>query len=292
MLQVLVEFPLWEQVLLAQELFREQRELREFGRGCGYGARRKELFHLVRHADQRGALALHHVGVELRGTANGLAGVIDDEVQARVRVDQFLAEGLNAGGMPEVEAKNFKAVGPLGEVGLLGITLGGVAGEAGRDDQVGAGAEELESGLVANLYAAAGEQGDAAGEIGELGPLVEVEFGAGGAHLVIKVMHLGVFLLADVAVERFGRLAGVLFGVGGREVVGSGEDGLPAQGADPGFVENGGGAFDVGGAAFAFEGLQSGPARHGIGVEDLGDDAMEPLPFGSRKPFEQGAIGV
>jgi hypothetical protein len=187
---------------------------------------------------------------------------------------------------------DFEAMGPLFEVGFLGVAFGGIAGEAGGDDEMGAAAEEFESGLVADFDAAAGEEGNAAGQVGEFGSLAKVEFGAGGAHLVVEVMDLGVLLLADVAVEGFGGLAGLLFGRGGREVVRGGEDGFAAEGADAGLVEEGGGAFDIGGAAFAFGGFQAGTAGDGVGVEELGDDAVESFALRGGEAFEQVAVGV
>ena len=58
---------------------------------------------------------------------------------------------------------------PLGEVGLRGVAAGGVARKARRDDEMRAGAQQLEPGLIADLHAPAGEQRDAAAQIGELG---------------------------------------------------------------------------------------------------------------------------
>ena len=109
----------------------------------------------------------------------------------------------------EVEAEDLESVAPLVEVGLLGVARGGVAGEARRHDQLRARAKQLDPGLVADLDAAAGEQRDAAGEVGGLGALGEVEVPAGRTELVVEGMELGVVLLADVAVLRLEQLAEV-----------------------------------------------------------------------------------
>src|SRR5690606_30959475 len=115
-------------------------------------------------------------------------------------LDQFGAERFDAGRMPQVEAENFQAMAPVGEVGLLRVALRGVAWEAGGHDQRAARAQQLQSGLVADLHPSAGEQRDAPGQVGSLGALAEVELRARRAELVVEVVDLGVILLGDVAV--------------------------------------------------------------------------------------------
>src|SRR3546814_12109635 len=65
---------------------------------------------------QSRGLALHHVRVELRRAAHGLAGVVDDEVQAAARGQQLAAEGFHAGGMAQVPAVYLPPVAPVREV--------------------------------------------------------------------------------------------------------------------------------------------------------------------------------
>ena len=86
-----------------------------------------------------------------------------------------LAERLDARRVAQVEAEDLEAVAPLGEVGLLRVARRRIAREARGDDQLRAGAQQLESRLVADLHAAAGEQRHAAAQIGQLGALGEVE---------------------------------------------------------------------------------------------------------------------
>ena len=93
---------------------------------------------------------------------------------------------------------------PLAEVRFLRVARGGIAREAGGDDQLRAGAQQLQAGLVADLDPAAGEQRDAAAQVGQFGALGEIELRAGRAQLVVEVVDLRVLLLADVAVPQLG----------------------------------------------------------------------------------------
>ena len=160
---------------------------------------------MLRHVGQRRRLLRHHVRVEVGRTAHGLAGVVDDEVEPRPRGQQLAAERLDARRVTQVETEHLEAVAPLGEVGLLGVAAGGVAGEARGDDEVRAGAQQLQPGLVADLHAAAGEQRHASAQVGQLGALAEVELRARRAQLVVEMVDDGVLLLADVAVQRLDR---------------------------------------------------------------------------------------
>ena len=67
---------------------------------------------------------------------------------------------------------------------------------------VAPGAQELDAGLVADLDPAAGEQRDAAAQVGGLGALGVVELGARRAELVVEVVDVAELLLAHVAVLR------------------------------------------------------------------------------------------
>ena len=124
-----------------------------------------------RHRVGRRGLALQHVPVELGRPAHGLAGVVDDEVEPLPRREQVRAERLDARRVAQVEPEDLEPVAPDVEVGLARVPGRGVAREAGRDDQLRARAQQLDAGLVADLHAAAGEQRDAARQVGRLGPL-------------------------------------------------------------------------------------------------------------------------
>jgi hypothetical protein len=83
--------------------------------------------------------------------------------------EQVLAERFDARGVAQIEPEDLEPVAPGVEVGLRCIARRAVAREAGRDDQLRAGAQELDPGLVADLDAPAGEQRDAAGRSARLG---------------------------------------------------------------------------------------------------------------------------
>src|SRR6185436_7616484 len=95
--------------------------------------------------------------------------------------------------------EDFEPVTPIAEIGLLCVARRGVAREPCRDDEVRAGAEELQAGLVADLDAPAREQRDTAPQVRELGARGEIEIRARGAELVVEVVNARVGLLADVA---------------------------------------------------------------------------------------------
>ena len=154
------------------------------------------MFRLVA---QRRPFCRHHVRVELRRTPDGLAGVVDDEVEALARGDEVAAERLHGGRVAQVETEDFEPMTPIAEVGLLRVARRGVAREPCRDDEVRAGAEELQAGLVADLDAPAGEQRDTAAQVRELRARGEIDIGAGGAELIVEVVDARVGLLADVA---------------------------------------------------------------------------------------------
>ncbi len=145
--------------------------------------------------------------VELGRPAHGLAGVVDDEVEAIAGRVEVLAEGLDARRVPQVEPEDLEPISPDVEVGLLRVARRRVAREAGRHDQMGARTQQLDARLVADLHTAAGQEGHPAGEVGSLGALAEVELGALRAQLVVERVDLGVAPLADVAVLRLDDLA-------------------------------------------------------------------------------------
>ena len=212
LLQVLVELPLGEQMALIGRLLGEEAHLREIGRArrgsIEHGEPRRvehglllglehvvaanprrrpeQPLHLGGEGELGRALELEHVAVELGRPADGLAGVVDDVVEPVVGREQVVAELLDARRVAQIEAVDLEPVLPVGEIGLLRVAGGRVAREPRRHDQVGAGAEQLDPGLVADLHAAARQHRDAALEVGGLGALGEVELGARRAELVVE----------------------------------------------------------------------------------------------------------
>ena len=156
-------------------------------------------------SSQRRSLALHHVRVKLRRTANGLAGVVDDEIEPRKSLEQLPAEGLDAGRVAHVQSEDFEAMPPLAEIRFLRVALGRIAREARGDDQPRARAQQLEARLIADLHASAGQQRDAAAQVRQFGSLVEIELRARRTHLIVEMVDHRELLLADVAMLRIGR---------------------------------------------------------------------------------------
>src|SRR5437762_1530293 len=115
----------------------------------------EQLSRGFRHAAECRALAIHHVLIELGRAADGLAGVVDDEVEPIASREQLVAEGLDAWAMSEVETEDLEPVAPVGEVRLLCVARRRVAGEAGGDDEPRPGPQELDPCLVADLDASA-----------------------------------------------------------------------------------------------------------------------------------------
>src|SRR5260221_11271450 len=75
------------------------------------GAQQSPAF--VRELLQRSGFAGHHVLVKFRRTADGLAGVGDDEIEAGPGDQHGVIERIDGRRMAEVGAKNFEAVGTI-----------------------------------------------------------------------------------------------------------------------------------------------------------------------------------
>ncbi len=160
-----------------------------------------------RHRLLRSRFRLEHVAVELGRPPHRLARVVDDEVEPVAGRAEVSAERLDARRVPEVEPEDLEAVAPVLEVGLRRVARGRVAREARRHDQPGAGPEQLDPGLIADLHAAAREQSDPPAQVRGLRALAEVEGRTGRAELVVEGVDVLVALLADVAVLRLDDLA-------------------------------------------------------------------------------------
>ena len=250
---------------------------------------------------QGSGLAGHHVGVEIRRPSHRLAGVVDDEIQPLPRGQQLVAERLHAGRVAQVQPVDLQPVSPLGEVRLLRIACGGVARKARGHDQLGAGAQQLQAGLVADLHAPAGEQRHAPVQIRRFAALGVVERRAVRAQLVVEKMDQRVLLLAHVAVpglDRFTRLRGV--GLWRyvmrretlrREHVGRAEHRLAPQRADAGLVEHGVLRADFLGVARLFGGLQLHPPCRRVGVIHRSYRLQQALALGGRQQLKQLPVG-
>lgn len=99
--------------------------------------------------------------VELRRPADRLGGVIHDEVQAVVTVEDEEAKGLHAGSVAQIQAEHLQSSPPFLEVRLGGVASRGVTGKPGGDDHSGAATpQQLDGGLIANLDSSSGEESD------------------------------------------------------------------------------------------------------------------------------------
>ncbi len=238
---------------------------------------------------ERGPLDLHHVSVEIGWSTHGLACVVDDVVEAIPRVEDVMAERLDARCVAKVEPEDLEAVTPLVEVGLGRVAGSRVAREPGGHDQRGAAAQQLDAGLVADLDSTTREQSDGSVQVGQLAPLAVVEVGAGEAELVVEVVDGAVLLLAHVAVLQLDRFAerrcvrcvvdGGLDEVVRGKRVRCGEDRLVAQGSDAGLVEQRLVAGEFVGALLVATRFHSKAALVWVGAEDVTCGVEQRSPF-------------
>src|SRR6185437_7711339 len=112
--------------------------------------------------------AIHHVLVEGWRATNGLAGVVDYEIETVARAQHLGAERLDAGSVAQVESVNGEAIAPLREVRFLYVASGGIARKTRRDYEVCTCTQQLDASLISDLDASAGDEGDAAAQIGRL----------------------------------------------------------------------------------------------------------------------------
>ena len=155
--------------------------------------------HVLRHLTERRRLTCHHVRVEVRWPAHGLAGVVDDEVQAVAGIEQLAAERLDARRVTEVETEDLESMSPLGKIGFIRVPHRRIARKTCRDDETRAASKELQPGLVADLDATAGQERDSSPEIGALSAFREVQRRTRWAQLIVEVVDGRVLLLAHVA---------------------------------------------------------------------------------------------
>ena len=171
----------------------------------------QQASHRFRHDVERRVFDVHHVLIKIRRAAHRLTGIVDDEIETITRGDEVTAKGLDTRGVPQIEPENFEPFCPLGKIGFGGVARGRVAWKSRGDDEVGAGTQQLDAGLEADLHAPTCEQRHATAQIGGLGALGVVEACARRTQLIVEVMQCGVVLLAHVAVERFRRVEQLRF---------------------------------------------------------------------------------
>src|SRR4051794_24329532 len=104
------------------------------------------------------SFALHHMGVKLRRPAHRLAGIVDYEIELGARGEQSIAKRFDTRRMAHIESEDLQTMSPLIEIRLLCIALRRVAREASGDYQLCSRAQQLQSSLITDLYAAAGQE--------------------------------------------------------------------------------------------------------------------------------------
>src|SRR5581483_4213883 len=152
-----------------------------------------------RQRPRRLDLAAHQMIVEADRATDGLACVVQDDVEAVVVREELPTERLDARRVTEVDAVDREAIAPLREVGLARVAIGGVPREARRHDYACAGAEEHDRRLIPDLDARAGDQRHASAEVRRLVTLRPVELRARRAHRVVEEVDASKLRLADVA---------------------------------------------------------------------------------------------
>src|SRR3954470_21011558 len=100
----------------------------------------------------------------------------------------MVAKGFYTGRVAQVEPKDLEPLGPFGKVSLLGVPGRRIAGKPGGDDEVGSGAQQLDSSLVADLDPPSRQQGHSSRQVCQLGPFGKVELGACRAELIVKMV--------------------------------------------------------------------------------------------------------
>jgi len=251
-----------------------------------------------------------------RGTTSRPAAVIAEELDSRGISLTVTVTRHSFTIVCTCLSEDFEPVTPVAEVGLLRVARRRVPREPCRDDEVRAGAEEFQAGLVADLDAPAGEQRDAAAQVRELRPGGEIHLGAPGAELIVEVVDARVGLLADVAdagagsafgvrrsrvvvrsaravrrsrafVSRWGLVVDVVrLEALRRKHVGGRDDRPPAQRPDSRLVQHRFSPPD----ARCFIGFLPFSFRAWIRFREPGDRPMEPPPILGREPIEQPPV--
>jgi hypothetical protein len=109
---------------------------------------------------------------------------------------------LDTGRMAKIDSVDPQSVGPLFGVVDPSESLGRIAGESRCDDDVSAGAQQLQSRLKANLDSSSSDQCVTVLEVRRLDSFDPIELGAIGTERVVEVVDEIVVVFADVAIAR------------------------------------------------------------------------------------------
>ena len=175
-----------------------RRRRRRCGRAVGRAAGAERADRRQRAGRQRRRLGLGQQGVGRRRAADGLAGVVDEDVERPAGGD-LVGERDDLRGVAQVDADDPQALQPVLAVGHRGEAARGVARKARRDRRVGAVAQQPQRDVHADLRAPAGEQRAAPAQVGARIAASVVAGRARRTELVVEGVDLDVALLADVA---------------------------------------------------------------------------------------------
>ena len=160
--------------------------------------------------------------VVARRSTHRLTRVVDDDVEARGRLEKPRAKRLQPGDVAKVHRVHVQPALPLVVVLLARVPRRRVRGETRGGDERRPGAQELQTNLETDLDARAREERRPPGQVrGEMAHAV-VDLGAGGTQLRVKVMQSGESRLARVALRRAIELGMRGGGGGGRRRRGGG----------------------------------------------------------------------
>src|SRR5262245_4744928 len=113
--------------------------------------------------------------IEPRGPANGLACVLDDEIEAGKAAFEQARERLHARREAQIEPVNLEPIAPRGEVALPRVTARRIVRKTRRHDDTRTRTEKQDRRLVSNFDAPTGHERHAAAEIGRLHAFIVIQ---------------------------------------------------------------------------------------------------------------------
>ena len=137
---------------------------------------------------QRRRFARHHVLIERWRPPDGLARVVDDEIEPVASGEDFPAEGFDTRRVTQIEPIDLESIAPFREILFAGITRSRIARESRGDNERRARTQQLDSRLISDLDASAGKQCDASPQIGQLTSFKPIELRACRAQLIIEMV--------------------------------------------------------------------------------------------------------
>src|SRR5687768_10989941 len=94
----------------------------------------------------------------------------------------------------QIQSENFQAMTPLREIRLRSIARRRIARKASRHNQMTAGAQHFDAGLIANFNTSSSEQRHATTKISKFGPFAKIQLRARRTKLIVEVVNLRIVL--------------------------------------------------------------------------------------------------